>query len=176
MQADGSSGLSGRMLVIGLKVGVLCGLVWAGILAVALVAAGAARGRSVVMTFSQMNGTVTFLWLLTSVLVASGVFLYFLLFGAQVVRVEGSELHVRTIASGQRRIAQELLYRPVINRGAFGGVLFFRKGARTASLVVTGEDALMVAHLPVYASLPLCPLYEARPKQVAAYEQRLRST
>lgn len=174
MNQQSSSRRSSSMTQIAAMSAALAGAIWFAMFLAVLTAASISRGQSLDRFLPNLGGGLGVILVLTTCFVAGASFCYYALFAAQSLRIEGEFLLVKTRILGELSISEADLYRPVIYRRVWGGVIFFRKGSRTTSITVTGQDALSVARIPRYSSLPVSPWYEQRPRDVAMYESRLQ--
>ena len=90
------------------------------------------------------------------------------------VSMRDDGLRAEMMFSGEKTIDTSLLLRPVIDRGWFGGVIYYRKGRTFSTLLVSHDQAQEFGRQPFYPSLPVVSLYRRNPDRVAKYETRLR--
>ena len=95
------------------------------------------------------------------------------LLSAQVTAVPDVGFRVRTRLYGVEFIERSQLYRPVIDRGVMGGVLFRVKGLGPSGIMISHADAQMIGRAPFYPSLPIHPRFANRPRLLEKYERRL---
>jgi hypothetical protein len=135
-----------------------------------------ARGLPLDRTLANLSSVAAWAWLGSTILVLIGVTVGLLIIAARDFMVNGAGVRFRSIACGRQVLDQNQILRPVIDRGSFGGVMYFKRGSRTASVLITHADAFRLSRMPFYHSLPVSPQFARRPELLRKYENRFRPT
>ena len=155
--------------------GLLAGALWGTAWMVILVASEVTGGLPFDRVIANLSPTATWVWLGSTLLVLMGVTIGMFVLAARNFVVDSSGVHFQSIAYGRQSLNQDRILRPLITRGSLGGVLYFKRGSRTSSAVITQSDALRLSRLPFYPSLAVTPQFAKRPELLRKYEDRLRS-
>jgi len=116
-----------------------------------------------------------YVWIISTTALFSGVSLSVALSGARTIAVAPGGLRLTTGAGRVHVLPRSGLYRPVLDRGRFGGILYFQDSRSSRQgLFISHAQARIIASLPYYAELPVYPRYARNPRLLAKVEARLR--
>ena len=167
---------SRTVVLVCVEFGLLSAAFWAVVWISILTVSELTRGIPLEQVTASLPPTAVWVWLGSSLLILAGVSVGMLAVAARDFSIDGSGVHFRSIAYGRQSLRCDQILRPVIARGSLGGVMYFRRGSRTSSVLITDADAVRLSHSSFYDALPVSPQFAKRPELLDKYEARLRSS